>query len=253
MRQSRGFTLVELLVVIGIISLLISILLPSLNKAREAAQTVACQSNLRQVGMLAQTWSAENKSRFMPLYEYVSARHWPVIVEQQFLGNKDATVFTVRDKRFSSFFYCPTWVQMDENQNRTLLSGYIGSWYPTSYLANSNFVVAYDPYQAFGGSPTLRDQTYIKRTAETLWFMEAGPDSSMSAPSYAFQLTGSFNGVPFTAPIHARRYVNVLYVDGHVASVEHASMTSAINAATRFDGFLYDLNDNLRLVGSPRR
>lgn len=63
---TRGFTLVELLVVIGIIGVLISVLMPALRKARDKAERVACLSNLRTIAQGVHIYTAESKGVLPP-------------------------------------------------------------------------------------------------------------------------------------------------------------------------------------------
>src|SRR5262245_37633629 len=69
-RGRSAFTLVELLVVIAIIALLVSILLPSLNRARAQARQVKCASNMRAVGQGFSTWLASNRGLYPFAYWY---------------------------------------------------------------------------------------------------------------------------------------------------------------------------------------
>jgi prepilin-type N-terminal cleavage/methylation domain-containing protein len=66
MRRRKGFSLVELIVVIGIIAVLIAILLPAMQRARVYARYIACQSNMRQIGQAMMIYSNENKGWLFP-------------------------------------------------------------------------------------------------------------------------------------------------------------------------------------------
>jgi len=92
--RRRGFTLVELLVVIGIIALLISILLPALNRAREQANRVKCASNLRQVGLgLIMYANAERNGGFPRTYFDTTLP--PLILTNQGYGTGMANTFDI--------------------------------------------------------------------------------------------------------------------------------------------------------------
>lgn len=74
MKRKNGFTLIELLVVIAIIALLMSILVPSLQKAKEMARRVICGNNMRQVGQVEMLYAADFRDKLIP--RYVSRAEW---------------------------------------------------------------------------------------------------------------------------------------------------------------------------------
>ena len=66
MHKRRGFTLIELLVVIAIIALLLSILMPALQRVKQQARTVACLGKLKQWGLWFSMYADDYNGRFMP-------------------------------------------------------------------------------------------------------------------------------------------------------------------------------------------
>jgi len=102
----QAFTLVELLVVIGVIAVLISLLLPSLSKARESADRISCASNLRQIVLTMQMFGNDNKNRPPPTsnrqWRTISATTWQPISPTVASAPIDTTVvgrvFETRDQ-----------------------------------------------------------------------------------------------------------------------------------------------------------
>jgi len=116
--RRNGFTLVELLVVIGIIAVLISLLIPSLNRAREQANSIKCMSNLRVISQALLNYSADNKGYVVPSFNLppipgVATNYTSIGANQAMEGwpsilNRDGYLRSAgQDQNVNTVFYCP--------------------------------------------------------------------------------------------------------------------------------------------------
>jgi len=121
MKRKSAFTLVELLVVIAIIALLVSILLPALNKAKMQARRALCKSNLHQIGIVWTMYSEDYEERYPANTRPAGLAmfgNWTNIVEQL----RDVLdEFGSDDK---SIYYCPSFWMVQERDINVFPTGY---------------------------------------------------------------------------------------------------------------------------------
>jgi len=201
--RHRAFTLIELLVVISIVSLLISILLPALSKARTASQRLQSTTNVRQILTAIHTYAGDHNSN-LPYGRNAQ----PTDVPPSSTGAYWAGVLYHRDYLNSlDIFWSPARNTDGITINFIVNNEAYFHWRYVGYV--QNFVGAM-PWQNWGGPPPLNLDQQGPPPSEHLLLYEAMDNSFYGLPANGFAVT------PFT-------YNDALvraYVDGHALAQE---------------------------------
>jgi prepilin-type N-terminal cleavage/methylation domain-containing protein len=169
LRSAGGFTLVELLVVIAIIAIMIGILMPSLSRAQQEAQSAVCLSNLRQVGVATLSYADDNNGWLFPTDMGWDPQHVYYDTTQ---GIEIYNVWTT--KVFTSWnppvMLCPSDDQPDGDHSY-VMNEHLGYWnvkYSTGLpygispaqvvLAGEKVSTVYDYYMEYGDFDRVVDQ-----------------------------------------------------------------------------------------------
>lgn len=216
MRRKTAFTLVELLVVIGIIALLISILLPSLNRARQSAQRIQCMSNMRQVGLAIQMYAGNQKGWApVPYWPYGGISRWYEFLQQ----TRDLT-YTISETdptvKISQVLFCPSMPRVSlsatvPDDTYRLKNGFV------SYGMSLQFDLTYQNNVLTYGSVKLNT---VKHPSDVVMVAETNKwGAGYVGGYYVYSFNSADPGGQLAWPWHPRGGCNVLWADGHVTTV----------------------------------